>query len=142
MKGKVNMKECSLYIFVLILAIYIFKLFRWSPCFSMVPISHSLCSSCDFLIRSQGTPLSSILPPLSPNTVFPLSVGLSPIFPLIPPPHPCHLASYYLFFESPEEHHLLKAVSIPSQPFSLNSQVLLILVPMIPDTSSWHSTHL
>lgn len=135
------MKECGLYIFVLTLAIYIYKLFRWSPCFSVVPISHSLCSSCDFLIRSQDTPLSSILPALTPSTVLPLSGSFSH-FPLTSPPHPCHLASCYLLFEAPEEHQLLKAVSVPSQPFSLSSQVLLILVPTIPDTSSWHLTHL
>lgn len=78
------MKECGLYIFVLTLAIYIYKLFRWTPCFSVVPISHSLCSSCDFLIRSQDTPLSSILPALTPSTVLPLSGSFSH-FPLTSP---------------------------------------------------------
>ena len=44
---EVNIKECSLNIFLLTLASHILKLFKWSPCFSMVPSSHSLCSSCD-----------------------------------------------------------------------------------------------
>lgn len=57
-----NIEECSLNILLLTLAIYIFKLFKWSPCFSMVPSSHSLCSSYDppSVPRTHHTALSCL----------------------------------------------------------------------------------